>query len=138
MTRQPAAALPVPRACPFAPPAEYQRLREHAPTSRVTLPGGRSAWALTRHEDIRAMLTDTRFSSDRSNPGFPSLIEGQQRFAADFRLSLISMDPPEHGPARRAVLGEFTVRRIQALQPRIQQIVNEHIGAMLAAPRPAG
>jgi cytochrome P450 len=34
------------------------------------------------------------------------------------------MDPPEHGPARRAVLGEFTVRRLEALRPRIQEIVD--------------
>jgi cytochrome P450 len=47
------------------------------------------------------------------------------------------MDPPEHGPARRAVVGEFTVRRLAALRPRIQQIVDEHIDAMLAGPRPA-
>ena len=47
------------------------------------------------------------------------------------------MDAPEHGPARRAVLGEFTVKRIQALQPRIQQIVDECLDAMLAGPRPA-
>jgi cytochrome P450 len=47
------------------------------------------------------------------------------------------MDPPEHGPARRAVVGEFTVRRIAALRPRIQQIVDEHLDAMLDGPRPA-
>ncbi len=46
------------------------------------------------------------------------------------------MDPPEHGPARRAVVGEFTVRRMQALRPRIQEIVDDHIDAMLAGPRP--
>src|SRR5207253_10007177 len=53
-----------------------------------------------------------------------------------FRPALTGLDPPEHGPARRAVLGEFTVRRIAALRPRIQQIVDEHIDAMLAGPRP--
>src|ERR1700722_14875428 len=47
------------------------------------------------------------------------------------------MDPPEHGPARREVLGEFTVRRIQALRPRIQQIVDRQLELMTAGPRPA-
>jgi cytochrome P450 len=50
---------------------------------------------------------------------------------------MLTMDPPEHGPARRAVLGEFTVRKIAALRPRMQQIVDERIDAMLAGPRPA-
>src|SRR5262249_37238956 len=43
---------------------------------------------------------------------------------------------PEHGPARHAVVGEFTVKRMAGLRPRIQQIVNDRIDAMLAGPRP--
>jgi cytochrome P450 len=128
--------IPLPRTCPFAPPAEYTALREQAAACRVTLPSGDTAWALTRHEDIRVMLTDPRFSSDRSHPRFPLLIGTRPATDDGFRLSLISMDPPEHGPARRAVAGEFTVRRLEALRPRIQQIVDEQVDAMLAGPRP--
>lgn len=135
MTAQPSAALPITRGCPYAPPEEHRRLREEAPISRVTLPSGMTAWVLTRHEDIRAMLTDPRFSSDRRDPNFP-LLDGK-RLNTSFTPSLLGMDPPEHGPARRAVVGEFTVKRMAALRPRIQEIVDEHIDAMLAGPRPA-
>jgi cytochrome P450 len=137
MVEQPLAALPMPRTCPFSPPAGYAQLRESAPVSRVSLPSGATAWALTRHQDIRAMLTDPRFSSDRSHPGFPTLIERRQQLPDSLRLTLISMDPPQHGPARRAVAGEFTVKRMEALRPRIQQVVDEHLDLMLAGPRPA-
>jgi cytochrome P450 len=126
----------MPRTCPFSPPAQYKELREQAPVCRVTLPGGDTAWALTRHEDIRAMLGDPRFSSDRGHPRFPLLI-GARPARNDFKFSLIAMDPPEHGPARRAVVGEFTVKRLEALRPRIEQIVREHVDAMLAGHRPA-
>ncbi|TVT14298.1 cytochrome P450 [Amycolatopsis acidiphila] len=102
----------------------------------MTLPSGGEVWALARHEHIRTMLADPRFSSDRANPGFPLLLFSQRR-VTNFRASLISMDPPEHGPARRAVVGEFTVKRMAALRPRIQQIVDEHLDAMLAGPKPA-
>jgi cytochrome P450 len=111
-------------------------MREEEPITRVTLPSGATAWALTRLEDVRAMLADPRFSSDRRNPNFPLLLNGR-RPGNRLRPSLITMDPPEHGPARRAVVGEFTVRRMAALRPRIQQIVDEHIDAMLAGPRTA-
>jgi cytochrome P450 len=50
---------------------------------------------------------------------------------------MVSMDPPEHGRARGAVMGEFTARRMAALRPRIQQIVDECIDALVAGPRPA-
>src|SRR5256885_12204858 len=44
-----------------------------------------------------------------------------------------SMDQPEHTTHRRMVINEFTVKRVQALTPRIQQIVDDLIDDMLAA-----
>lgn len=49
---------------------------------------------------------------------------------------MITMDAPEHGPARKAVLGEFTARRLEALRPRIQEIVDGQIDALLPGPQP--
>ncbi|OLZ55831.1 cytochrome P450 [Amycolatopsis keratiniphila] len=132
------ATLPLARKCPFSPPPEYERLRRESPVSRVGLPSGQTAWALTRLEDIREMLSSPHFSSDRQSPSFPLMVARQiRREDKPFRPSLIAMDPPEHGKARRDVVGEFTVKRMKALQPRIQQIVDEHIDALLAGPKPA-
>ncbi|SDY69509.1 Cytochrome P450 [Amycolatopsis xylanica] len=126
--------FPLARECPFSPPKEYKEIRESEPISKVSLPDGTWAWAITRHEDVRAALSDPRFSADRTNPNFPMLIKGQrQNQNPDFEKTMLSMDAPEHGPARRAVLGEFTVRRMEALRPRIQEIVDERIDALLAA-----
>jgi cytochrome P450 len=111
-------------------------MREEAPISRVTLPGRSQAWVATRHEDVRKVLTDARFSADRRRPQFPQLIPSA-RPKTPLAPSLITMDPPEHGQARRAVVGEFTVRRMGALRPRIQEIVDERIDALLAGPQPA-
>jgi cytochrome P450 len=135
VTAQLPETLPITRACPYSPPDEHRRLQAEAPISRVALPSGETAWVLTRHEDIRTMLTDPRFSSDRNNPNSPRLVKGA-RMENIFPASLLGMDPPEHGPARRAVVGEFTVKRMTALRPRIQEITDEHIEAMLAGPRP--
>jgi len=132
------ANLPLMRKCPFSPPPEYEKLRTESPISRVGLPSGQTAWALTRLDDIREMLSSPHFSSDRQNPDFPLMVKRQiRREDKPFRASLISMDPPEHSQARRDVVGEFTVKRMKALQPRIQQIVDEHIDALLAGPQPA-
>ena len=131
--------FPLARECPFAPPKEYRDLREQEPIARIHLPEGKWAWAVTRHEDVRTVLSDPRFSADRTNPDFPVLAIGGRLRPRDDKAekSLISMDAPEHGPARRAVLGEFTVRRMEALRPRIQEIVDERIDAVLAGPQPA-
>ena len=131
------AAFPMKRTCPFAPPPEYDRFRD-ARAHYVELEHtGQRAWVLNRHEDLRAMLNDPRFSSNRFNPGFPVLFKDGQQRRPRLRPSLIAMDAPEHGPARRSVVGEFTVKRMKALQPRIQEIVDQHIDAMLAGDQPA-
>jgi cytochrome P450 len=124
------------RRCPYAPPEQHTRIRDTGSgISKITLPSGQVAWAVGRLEHVRAMLADPRFSSDRRNPGFPRFTHERR---VDYgRQSMIHMDDPEHGPARKAVVGEFTVRRMAALRPRVQQIVDEHIDAMLAGPRPA-
>ncbi|MFE0027224.1 cytochrome P450 [Amycolatopsis sp. NPDC059021] len=131
-----APSFPMARECPFAPPAEYRQIREEERISKVTLATGVEAWVVTRHQDVRAVLTDHRhFSSDRLHPDFPTQVPNAAR-TTDTR-SMIAMDAPEHGPARRAVLGEFTVRRMEALRPRIQEIVDQRIDALLSAPKPA-
>ncbi|MER6831383.1 cytochrome P450 [Streptosporangium sp. NPDC000563] len=129
--------FPMARTCPFAPPPAYEEIREGEPVSRVRLPDGGWAWVVSRHEDVRTVLNDRRFSADREHPDFPSLVKGEAAFRRpDEERFLISMDAPEHGPARKAVLGEFTVRRLEALRPRIQEIVDGQIDALLAGPRP--
>jgi cytochrome P450 len=120
-----------PRSCPFQGDAS---MTEPGPLTKVTLRGGQEVWAASRHADVRAVLTDPAFSADRANPDFPNPTGRRVQLNSTVKPSLITLDPPEHGPARRAVLGEFTVRRLAALRPRVQQIVDEHLDAMLASP----
>ncbi|GAA3539505.1 cytochrome P450 [Amycolatopsis ultiminotia] len=124
--------MPVARTCPFAPPEQYTKMREDQAVTRVDIPDDKHAWVVTRHEDARLVLNDRRFSSDRFNPGFPFLTAGGNAFRRNEQRSMIGMDAPEHGPARKSVLGEFTVKRINALRPRIQQIVDGLIDDVLA------
>ncbi|GAA4192106.1 cytochrome P450 [Streptosporangium oxazolinicum] len=133
-----AEVFPMARTCPFAPPEEYRTIRTEQPVARVRMPGDRWAWVITRHEDVSAMLVDPRFSSDRRDPRFPAQVLGSRPGEDDRRIakSLITMDGPEHARVRRAVLGEFSPRRMEALRPRIQRIVDERIDAVLAGPRP--
>ncbi|HEY4019039.1 MAG TPA: cytochrome P450, partial [Pseudonocardiaceae bacterium] len=124
------------RSCPFAPPAQYGRMREE-PIVKVPLygGGGQEAWWISRHEDARAVLNDRRFSSDRRKDAFPTLNDDpgtRERFKSQ-PPSMIGLDGAQHAEARRAVIGEFTVKRIAALQPRVQEIVDECIDKMLAS-----
>ena len=127
------------RSCPFAAPAQYGPMREQ-PITKVSLAGfagtdvQNEAWWVSRHEDARAILNDRRFSSDRRRENFP-IVNGDEKTRERFRAqvpSMIGLDGAEHAVARRAVIGEFTVKRIAAMRPRIQQIVDEFVDKMLA------
>jgi cytochrome P450 len=118
-----------PRVCPFHGDASTT---EPGPMTRVTLGSGQEVWAVSRHADVRAVLTDPAFSSNRANPNFPLPFGRRVRRGEGLKPSLIAMDAPEHGPARRLVLGEFTVKRLATLGSRVQEIVDEHLDAMLA------
>jgi cytochrome P450 len=131
--------FPMQRTCPFDPPAEYATLREERPVSQVRVPTGQTPWLVTRYEDVRALLTDPRVSADRFHPGMPmteQVTEETRRRVAASGRSLIGLDQPEHGPRRRMLIPEFTLRRINGLRPHIQETVDDCVGAMLRGPRP--
>jgi cytochrome P450 len=132
--------FPMPRTAPFDPPSEYAELGANGPVSRAVLPTGQPIWLITGHEHVRRILVDPRISSDRRHPGFPALVavtDEMRRRTSAITASLIGSDPPEHTGQRRMLITEFTVRRVQALRPRIQQIVDERIDSMLAGEQPA-
>ncbi|GAA3353491.1 hypothetical protein [Saccharopolyspora gregorii] len=54
--------------------------------------------------------------------------------AAELRRgNLLGYDPPEHTRLRKMLTPEFTVRRMRRLEPRIVEIVDQHLDAMRRA-----
>ncbi|MCI2422564.1 cytochrome P450 [Saccharopolyspora sp. K220] len=125
-----------PTGCPFDPPAEFTALRAEEPISRVRLWNGKLAWLVTRYDDVRAVLSDPRFSSDMSKPGFPSHSEGVA-VTRTKHPTFLNMDDPEHAVHRRMLTRDFMIKRVEALRPRIQQHVDELLDQFTAGPQPA-
>ncbi len=124
----------------FDPVPELGTVRDEERISRVGTPFGIDAWLVTRHADVRAVLGDAeRFQVAKRGitelPGAPKLTEEQ---AAALRAgNLLMTDPPEHTRLRRMLTPEFTIRRMRRLEPRIREIVTEHLDAMESAGSPA-
>jgi cytochrome P450 len=126
-------AFPMERAagCPFDPPADYAKLRDNEPVAQAACPAGIDAWVVTRYEDVRSLLRDPRLSSWQAPSAHASPNADFERVVGPGNI--LQLDGEKHARLRRALMGEFTVRRIEQLRPYIAKIVDEHIDAMLAA-----
>jgi cytochrome P450 len=128
-----AAPLPTTRPTPFDPPEDYRKLREDQPVSRLAMPDGSLGWLVTSYELVRAVMSGPQFSSRPETLTNPlRVVSDGERFVAQPGM-FISMDPPDHGRYRKLLTGQFTVRRMRSLEPRIHQMVVEHLDAMQAA-----
>lgn len=123
---------------PFDPVAEIARLRAEEPVTRLRLPSEVSVWFVTRYADARQVLGDTTFSNAATPPWLLRLpmVKGSGTAAPHEPGSFIGFDPPEHTRFRRILTGQFTVKRMNALRPRVEQIVHEHLDTMEQAGPP--
>jgi cytochrome P450 len=118
----------------FDPPAGINALRDKPGLERVTDSLGHPAWLVTRYDEAREVLGDaTRFSNERLSAIRMPGVDPEEMRAGQ----LLAQDPPDHTRLRRMLTGEFTVKRIRRLQPRIAEIVDEHLDAMEQAGPPA-
>ncbi|WP_405876142.1 MULTISPECIES: cytochrome P450 [unclassified Streptomyces] len=127
--------FPMPRSgrCPFDPPPALKDLQEEAPLTKVRLWDGSEPWLVTRYAEQRAILGDARVSADTDRPGYPTKASPE---GGEGKLSFIMMDDPEHARLRRMVTAPFAIKKVEALRPAVQQIVDGLIDDMLAGPRP--
>jgi cytochrome P450 len=105
----------------------YHALRQHAPVK--PMPDG--SWLLTRYDDILPVYRDHKaFSSDKNKEFGPKF--GPSPLLEHHTTSLIFNDPPLHSRVRRAIVGALTQRHIAAMEPGLEQLVDELLAAMEA------
>ncbi|NUP02752.1 MAG: cytochrome P450 [Nonomuraea sp.] len=128
--------FPITRQRPLDPPEEAAALRERGAIHRLTFADGHLGWLVTGYSAARTILADPRFSNrpDRVHPVVPARMRLQQDVLPGFFLR---MDAPEHTRYRKLLTGQFTVRRMKMLEPRIEEIANSCLDAMQAEGPPA-
>ncbi|MGX7828492.1 cytochrome P450 [Actinokineospora sp. 24-640] len=119
---------PFPREHPFTLPAEFITMQREAPVCPVRTADGREVWVVTRYDDVRAVLSDPRFS--RRPPGARPSGGG----AARFTMSIA--EGAGHARWRRIVNKAFSARRAEAMRTRVGALVDEVIEDMAARPLP--
>jgi cytochrome P450 len=119
---------PAVQRCPF--PA-YDALRDTAPVYKDPLTGH---YVLTRYDDVRKALMNVKALRNRTglNQTRETTVTEQVNKMYEERGwlpmdTLVSNDPPEHRIYRTLVDKVFLPKRVEALEPRIEEIINELI-----------
>ena len=116
--------------CPFDPPADYAKWRA-AEGLQQAVWNGHTVWVVSRFEDIKAAMTDPRISAD-----VVGRLQGEARGEGAPPI-FPRMDDPEHARLRRMLTKDFTVKRVQAMRPHIQEMVDDFLDRMIDKGRPA-
>ena len=84
----------------------FDRLQREAPVYFHPEPEGRGFWALTKYDDVLAVLRDPKTFS--SEVGGAATIEDLPEDVLDARRNFLEFDPPKHGRYRRLISTNFT------------------------------
>jgi cytochrome P450 len=99
----------------------------------VTLRDRRTAWLVSRYEDVARVLKDDTFAKDKLNAMDP-----EQRaktpwvpgFLKPLERNMLDLDDPDHVRLRALVSKAFTPRLIERLRGRIEALCEELLDAM--------
>jgi cholest-4-en-3-one 26-monooxygenase len=98
----------------------WTRLRAEAPLAYFETDEYEPFWAATKQSVIRDVTSRaSEFSSAR---GITVVPKGTPNYHSD---AILMLDPPEHGPLRRAAVRRFTPRGVDERSDDIEQIVAE-------------
>ncbi len=114
----------------------YAQLRAEAPVFRTALPDGRTAWLVSRYDDVAAVLKDERFSKDKLAAWSQGLFAGRSwalRMLEPFTLRLfkplthnmLDLDPPAHTRLRALVHKAFTPQIVEGMRGRIEALTHD-------------
>ena len=107
----------------------YERLRTTDPM-HLTVHG---AFLASRHAEVSQVLRDKRFGKDfieRSKRRYGPKIMEEPVFRSMSHW-MLQQDPPDHTRLRGLVVKAFTARRVEDMRPRIQQVVDQTIDAVI-------
>ncbi|MCC5669556.1 cytochrome P450 [Nostoc sp. CHAB 5784] len=109
----------------------YHRLRSEDPVHRNFA----GEWMLTRYADVKFVLKDSRFATDRTPERIQEKNIYVQHKGKDFNILtqtvrkwLLFVNPPDHTRLRGMVNKAFFLKTIERMRPQIQQVVEELIG----------
>lgn len=111
------------------PYPHYARLRTTDPMLRTSF----GAFIASRHAEASLVLRDRRFGKDfveRTKRRYGPRVMEEPVFRSMSHW-MLQADPPDHTRLRGLVVKAFTARRVEDMRPRIQEIVEQTLDAVI-------
>lgn len=113
----------------FDPVDKLGEVRADEPIHRLTTFFGIKVWLVTGLEEARLVMSDAEAFSNDIRP-----LMGKSGSATDGDIGGLGFtDPPEHTRLRKLLTPEFTMRRLDRLKPRIEEIISSSLDDLAAA-----
>jgi cytochrome P450 len=111
------------------PHSFYRQLRTEAPVRDVVLPRGLKVWMVTRYADVRDALANPALRKDLRQAQHlfdrhQTRVDGAGDIGQDLTAHMLNSDPPDHTRLRKLVAKAFTMRRVELLRPRVEEITD--------------
>jgi cytochrome P450 len=129
---------PADRDDPFDPPPLLRTMLRSGPITPLRYPDGHVGWLITGYDLARQVLSDPRFSARSEFKRSPVSRPGADPFYGQPASPgwLVDMDAPQHTRIRRALAKHFTAQRMRNLEPRVREVVDDHLSGMRSAGSP--
>ncbi|OPF70368.1 cytochrome P450 [Streptomyces antioxidans] len=116
-------------------PPRFAELRENDPIVKILTPVGDPAWLVTRHEDVKKLISDARLGRSHFDPPnaprySAAVILGGPR--GEYETEVV-----DHTKARQVLIPSFSAQRMRSLRPRIQRTVDDLLSRFQELPQPA-
>lgn len=130
---RPLPALPFDQPDVLAVPPLLHRLQAEGPITRVRTPTGDEAWHVARYAELKQLLGDSRLGRSHPDPEHAPRISDSILFGGP--AENYETEDADHTQMRALLTPYFSARRMEALRPRVEALVDELLDA-LAAMRP--
>src|SRR5437764_5209869 len=106
----------------------FEALQRQAPVYFHPEPGGRGFWAVTKYDDVLAVLRNPRTFS--SEVGGAATIEDLPEDVLKARRNFLEFDPPRHGTYRRLISTSFTPGAVGRYEQWLRELVSYRFAAL--------
>jgi cytochrome P450 len=108
----------------------FDELQREAPVYRHPEADGRGFWAVTKYDDVLAVLRDTKTFS--SEVGGAATIEDLPEDVLEARRNFLEFDPPKHGGYRRLISKNFTPGNVGMYEEWLRELVRHRLDRAVA------